>query len=135
MKSLLVLSFLLQYVHTISIGHISNVSLTLIDSSSSVTMTGTIQKCLCTMVVSSNISAFNYFSNNTCQFFSNSSLTNAYFSLTFNPNGLFYFLHLPSKEESSTQYSTAAPMLTTAVAYETGKRNILVYLKVIRMFC
>jgi hypothetical protein len=124
MSSWLLLSFLLHNVHTVSIGLIPSASLTLISSSPIMTMNGTEQTCLCMMVTSSNISALNYFSNNTCQLFSNTSLTNAYFSWTVNINSLFYFLQLPSRSEITEQYTTVTPVLTTAAACASGKQNI-----------
>ena len=123
MKSSLLLIFVLHNIHAISIGKIHSASLTLINSSPSNTMNGTDQECLCVMVTSRNISALNYFSNNTCQFFSNTSLTNAYFSWTINVNSLFYFLHWPTKADNIEQYTTVAPVTTTAATCAIGKHN------------
>ena len=125
MKTWLFLSFILHNVHTISIGHISNVSLTLVASSYLSIMNGTSRQCLCEMATSSNISAFNYFLNTTCQFFSNTSLANAYFSWTVNANSTFYFLHLPSKAEVTEQYTTVTPALTTVATCSAGKQNFI----------
>ena len=127
MKSWLLIIFALHNAHAISVGLIVNASLTLASSSSSSIMNGTNQSCLCAMVTSSNISAFNYFSNNTCQLFSNASLTNGYFWWTVNPNSLFYFLHLPIPAEVTTDYMTAttsaqtSAVITTAAACAAGK--------------
>ena len=124
MDSWLLLSFVLHNVHTISVGLIPNASLTLMTSSFSNRMNGTSQDCLCAMMTSSNISAFNYFSNNTCQLFSNASLTSTYFSWTINLNSRFYFLQLPSKVKVTEQYTTVTPLPTTAATCAIGKRNI-----------
>jgi hypothetical protein len=75
-------------------------------------MNGTLEECLCAMVTSSNISALNYFSNNTCQLFSNASVTNTYFSWKININSRFYFLRMPSR--AAQQYTTTTPVLTTS---------------------
>jgi hypothetical protein len=96
MNSWLLLTFALHNVHTISVGLVRNASITMPNSSFSSIMLGTSQTCLCAMMTSSNISGFNYFSNNTCQLFSNASLTSAYFSWTINLNSVFYFLVWPT---------------------------------------
>lgn len=103
MNSWLLLVFLIHNVHPISIGLIRNVSLTLPTFLSPNIMDGTLEKCLCSMVISSNISALNYFSNNTCQLFSNTYLTDTYFSLTSNAESLFYFFHLPTNPTTVAQ--------------------------------
>ena len=97
MRSWLLLMFVLHDVHTVSVGLIPYASLTLTSSSSSNTVNGTTQDCLCAMITSSTISALNYFSNNTCALFSNASLINANFSWTINinVNSLLYIRYLP----------------------------------------
>jgi hypothetical protein len=94
-------------------------------SSSPITMNGTLEECLCAMVTSSNISALNYFSNNTCQLFSNASVTNTYFSWKINTNSLFYFLRMPSR--ATQQYTTTTPVLTTS-AVLVGDEQTSTYL-------
>ena len=93
----LLISFLIHNIRCIPIGRISNVSLILATSPSLIITGSTKQECICTMVSSPNISALNYFSNNTCQLFSNASLTNGDFSWVSDINSVFYFLQLPSK--------------------------------------
>jgi hypothetical protein len=94
-----------------SIPVISNVSLRVLDSSST-TMNGTCQTCLCAMILNTTqIFAFNCFHNNdTCQIFSKSFITNS-FSLTNNSESSLYFLSLPinngTSEITSTGYSTS----------------------------
>jgi hypothetical protein len=123
MNSWLFLCFVLGYVDTTSIGLIRNVSLTLITPTFSSTMNGTSQECLCAMMISSNISAFNYLSNNTCQLFSNMSLTNVSFSWMTNVNSLFYFLQLPTEAGTTTttqDTTTSAVSMATSVS-STGR--------------
>jgi hypothetical protein len=112
MNSWLFLCFILPYAETISIGLIRNVSLTLLTPSFSSTMNGTSQTCRCAMMMSSNISAFNYYLNNTCQLFSSASLTNTYFSWESNTNSMFYFLQLPTEAATTAQDTTAVTVST-----------------------
>ena len=128
MNSWLFLFFFLYHVDTISIGIIRNVSLTLITPSFSSIMNGTTQTCLCAMMISSNISAFTYFTNNTCRLFSSLSLTNASFSWTTNTNSLFYFLHLPMEAEVITQKITTGAVLMTTSVSSTERRETTVHL-------
>ena len=100
MDAWLVLLFLIHHAHSISIGRMSNASLILATPSVTIKMNGTQEKCLCEMVASSNISGLNYFPNNTCEFFSNASLTNAYFSWMINIGSTFYFLQFPTSPYS-----------------------------------
>ncbi|CAF1350480.1 unnamed protein product [Adineta steineri] len=116
MKLWLFLSFVLHHVHSTTIGLIPNTTVTRLTSSSSSIMVGTKEECLCTMMISSNISAFNYFTNNTCQLFSNASVTDTYFSWMINVNGLFYFRSQSSQIETTDEYSTTTSAPTT-VAY------------------
>lgn len=131
MKSWLLLVFVLHNVHTIYVGLIPHFSLALRSSSPSSIMNGTNASCLCAMVTSPNISALNYFSNNSCQLFSNASLTNAYFWWTVNPDSSFYFLHLPILAETTTDYITATTSAHTSAAITTagicapGKHNVV----------
>ena len=97
---LFLIVFIIHQVHSIPIGRISNVSLILAIPSSSILTNITRQECLCAMVASSNISALNYFSNDTCEFFANVSLTNATFSWMVNTESIFYFLQLPTRPVS-----------------------------------
>ncbi|CAF1271800.1 unnamed protein product [Adineta steineri] len=116
MKLWLFLSFVLHHVHSTTIGLIPNTTVTRLTSSSSSIMIGTKEECLCAMIISSNISAFNYFTNNTCQLFSNASVTDTYFSWMINVNGLFYFRSQSSQIETTDEYSTTTSAPTT-VAY------------------
>ncbi|CAF3750182.1 unnamed protein product [Adineta steineri] len=80
------------------------------------------------MILSTNISAFNYFLNNTCQFFSNASLTNASFSWKSDINGQFYFLQLPTRATVATQDTTSIspttqPLTTVASSTSTIKTS------------
>ncbi|UJR17481.1 hypothetical protein I4U23_004376 [Adineta vaga] len=115
MKYWLILSFILHDVHTIQVGMISNVFLSLPSISSSVTvMNGTSQECVCVMISSTNISAFNSFSNNTCEFFSNLSLTHVNYSWMIDRNSTFYFFQLPSLPKETEQSTTDSSDVTTA---------------------
>ena len=100
MSSWLLLILFIHQVQSTAIGRISNVSLRLVIPSSSIITNITSQECLCKMVASSNVSALNYFSNDTCEFFSNVSLTHAAFSWIVNTESVFYFLQLPTRPNS-----------------------------------
>jgi hypothetical protein len=122
MKPWLLLMFVLHDVHTVSVRLIPNASLTLVNSSSSSIMNGTEKNCLCAMVMSSNIAALNFFSNNTCELFSNASLIDADFSWTINVNvnSLLYIRYLPIRTEISTSYSTATTNAYTSAGTSTA---------------
>ena len=125
MKSWLLFVFVLHNVHTISVGLIPHFFLTLRSSAPLSIMNGTNASCLCAMVRSSDISALNYFSNNTCQLFSNVSLINAYFWWTVNADSLFYFLHLPILAETTTAPTHTSAAITTAGICAPGKHNVV----------
>ncbi|CAF1438030.1 unnamed protein product [Adineta ricciae] len=112
MLTWLFLPFMLQYIATVPVGVIHDVSLTL---STPLTMYGTTQKCLCEMITSSNISAFNYFSNSTCQIFSKTSITNTAIDTTqITTNDILSTL--PSISISSTRTSMSSKM---SIVYTT----------------
>ena len=102
MHAWLLLSLIIHQTYSIKIGLISNVSVTVIPPSVSNIRQGTKEQCLCAMVSSPNITALNYFSNNTCQLFSNQSIINNSFIYNINLNSSFYFLQLPVATESSS---------------------------------
>lgn len=100
MYSWLLLSFFVLKIYSIQIGQISNAALNLLSSSIPNIINGTKAECLCAMISSQNITAINYFSNNTCQLFSNQSIINANFFYKIDLNSSFYFLQLPIKAEN-----------------------------------
>lgn len=124
--------FVLHDVSTVLIGIIPNASLTLASSSFANTTIGTTQYCLCTMMTSSDISAINCFSNNTCERLSDASLINTNFSwiININVNGLLYIRYLPVRSELSTSYTTAiatpytSALTSTAAILAAGKHNV-----------
>lgn len=63
--------YILYYASGISIGLITDATLNLISSLPSFIKYSTREECLCAIMTLQNISAFNYFSNQTCQLFSN----------------------------------------------------------------
>lgn len=96
MHSWFFLSLLVHGIYSIQIGQILNVVLRLQSFSTLNILNGTREECLCAMIFSSNITMINYFSNNTCQLFSNQSLINTDFSYNIDLNSAFYFLQLPT---------------------------------------
>ncbi|CAF0985859.1 unnamed protein product [Adineta steineri] len=124
---------------TTRVGIIYNASLS---NSANISMNGTSNQCLCTMLFSSNgtILSFNYNSTSQkCTFFTNYSSTITY-QMQVDPTSTFYFLQLPSSNSSSiatttvtasTMKTTTAHALSTAVTsthqtyVTTGKSTIV----------
>ncbi|CAF0862563.1 unnamed protein product [Adineta steineri] len=99
---------------TTRVGIIYNASLS---NSGNISMNGTSNQCLCTMLFSSNgtILSFNYNSTSQkCTFFTNYSSTITY-QMQVDPTSTFYFLQLPSSNSSSlaTTTVTASTLKTT----------------------
>ncbi|CAF0820542.1 unnamed protein product [Adineta steineri] len=99
---------------TTRVGIIYNASLS---NSANISMNGTSNQCLCTMLFSSNgtILSFNYNSTSQkCTFFTNYSSIITY-QMQADPTSTFYFLQLPSSNSSSlaTTTVTASTIKTT----------------------
>ncbi|CAF1024422.1 unnamed protein product [Adineta steineri] len=100
---------------TTRVGIIYNVSLS---NSANISMNGTSNQCLCTMLFSSNGTTLSFNYNSTsqkCTFFTNYSSAITY-QMQVDPTSTFYFLQLPSSNSSSlaTTTVTASTMKTTA---------------------
>ncbi len=109
---------------------ISNVSLQVLDSSST-TMNGTCHTCLCAMILNTTeIFAFNCFHNNdTCQIFSKSFTTNS-FSLMNNSESSLYFLSLPINNETSAITSaayTTSSLMGKSLTLAIMQLNIIIH--------
>jgi len=92
--------FILHTVYSIQIKTMAKARFDLQCSSSLNVVNTTKEECICTMLSSTNIIAFNYFSYGACQFFSNQSIMNTNFSYSIDFNSSFYFLEFPTQFQS-----------------------------------